>query len=101
MRQQRHTTAYAPSWQASGNRAAPHRHSSEKSPGLVAMPLTPAAMRGDSKIKWPDNYSADMNRTAGASPGRWFGPGRPCSSVLPPGKTRAAPDIKTGVRTGF
>jgi hypothetical protein len=29
MRQQRHTTAYAPSWQASGNRAAPHRHSSE------------------------------------------------------------------------
>ena len=29
MRQQRHTTAYAPSWQPSGNRAAPHRHSSE------------------------------------------------------------------------
>jgi hypothetical protein len=29
MRQQRHTTAYTPSWQASGNRAAPHRHSSE------------------------------------------------------------------------
>jgi hypothetical protein len=29
MRQQRHTTAYAPSWQASGNRTAPHRHSSE------------------------------------------------------------------------
>ena len=24
MRQQRHTTAYAPSWQTSGNRAAPH-----------------------------------------------------------------------------
>ena len=29
MRQQRRTTAYAPSWQASGNRTAPHRHSSE------------------------------------------------------------------------
>ena len=29
MRQQRHTTAYTPSWQASGNRAAPHRHSGE------------------------------------------------------------------------
>ena len=26
----RHTTAYAPSWQASGDTAAPHRHSSEK-----------------------------------------------------------------------
>jgi hypothetical protein len=29
MRLRRHTTAYAPSWQPSGNRAAPHRHSSE------------------------------------------------------------------------
>ena len=29
MRQQRHTTAYAASWQASGNRAAPHWHPSE------------------------------------------------------------------------
>jgi hypothetical protein len=29
MRQLRHTTAYTPSWQASGNRAAPHRHSGE------------------------------------------------------------------------
>ena len=42
MRQQRHTTAYARSWQPSGNRAAPHRHSSEinechkKSPGNVS-----------------------------------------------------------------
>jgi hypothetical protein len=30
MRQQRHTTAYAPSWQPSGDRTAPHGHSSEK-----------------------------------------------------------------------
>ena len=29
MRQQRHTTAYGP-WQPSGDTAAPHRHSSEK-----------------------------------------------------------------------
>jgi hypothetical protein len=32
MRQRRHTTAYAPSWQPSGNRAAPHGHSSGKKP---------------------------------------------------------------------
>jgi hypothetical protein len=36
MRQQRHTTAYAPSWQPSGDRTAPHGHSSEKSPDLSA-----------------------------------------------------------------
>jgi hypothetical protein len=30
MRQKWHTTAYASSWQASGDTAAPHRHSSEK-----------------------------------------------------------------------
>jgi hypothetical protein len=30
MRHQRHTTAYVASWQASGDRTAPHRHYSEK-----------------------------------------------------------------------
>ena len=57
MRQQRHTTAYARSWQPSGNRAAPHRHSSEinechkKSPGNVSgaeffLPSTADAAQG-------------------------------------------------------
>jgi hypothetical protein len=51
MRQQRHTTAYAPSWQASGNRAAPDGHSSEKSPGNVSgaeffLPSTADARQG-------------------------------------------------------
>ena len=32
MRQRRHTTAYAPSWQPSGNGTATHRHSSGKKP---------------------------------------------------------------------
>jgi hypothetical protein len=57
MRQQRHTTAYARSWQPSGNRAAPHRHSSEinashkKTPGNVSgaeffLPSTADARQG-------------------------------------------------------
>jgi hypothetical protein len=36
MRQQRHTPAYVASWQASGDTAAPHRHSGEKSPDRKA-----------------------------------------------------------------
>jgi hypothetical protein len=56
MRHQRHTTAYVASWQASGNRTAPHRLSSEKTrptekaptfqPGLSSRHETPTLARG-------------------------------------------------------
>jgi len=40
MRQQRHTTAYARSWQPSGDTAALHRHSSEINASHKKAPAT-------------------------------------------------------------
>ena len=95
-RQQRHTTAYAPSWQPSGNRAAPHRHSGginvshKKSPGDVSgaeffLPSTADARQGRMPLRERRRRQNNLIRASVLPPAN-FSPCGPSSRIPAPGR---------------